>query len=137
MSNNNNPFPPLPPVHEWHEVPFGAIIPAGVPYAYAPLDREGLPGVNFKGSWYDFTHDPDSGLIRFTPNPIIPRLPLPAEAGARILAIFAEDRDEAPEMLTRDKDGIWRERGGIPYYADEIARWAPLPESPAWREVAE
>lgn len=137
MSNNNNPFPALPPIHEWHEVPFGAIIPAYAPYAYTPLGGEGLPGVNFEGSWYDFAHDPDSGLHRFTPNPIIPRLPLPAEAGTKILAVFAEDRDGVTVVLTRNKDGIWHDRGGIPYYADEIVRWALLPEGLDWREVSE
>ena len=98
MSNNNNPFPPsLPPLHEWHEVPFNRTIPAGTPYAYAPLDDDGLPGVNLKGEWCDIAHDPVCGLRRFTPSPILPRVPLPTEAGSQILAIpWVAYGDEVP-----------------------------------------
>ena len=136
MSNNNNPFPSLPPLHEWHEVPFNRTIPARTPYAYAPLDGEGLLGVNIGGAWDDLTHTPEIGRRRFTPSPILLRVPLPTEAGSQIVAIFKGD-DEVPVALVRAEDGAWRDRSGLPWYPDEIVRWAPLPESLDWREVAE
>ena len=135
MSNNNNPFPALPPVHEWHEVPFNRTIPARTPYAYAPLDDEGLPGVNLKGEWCDIAHDPVCGLRRFTPSPVLLRVPLPTEAGSQILAIL-QGAYEVPVALVRAEDGAWRDRSDLPWYPDEIVRWAPLPESLDWREVA-
>ena len=139
MGNNNNPFPALPPVHEWHEVPFGATIPAWTPYAYAPLDDEGnrVTGANLKGGWHDIAHDAAWGLRRFTPSPILPRVPLPTEAGSQILAIPRVVYGAAPVALVRAEDGAWRDRSDFPWYPDEIERWAPLPESLDWQEVAE
>ena len=108
----------LPNLSTWHRVPTGAVIPAGVPYAYA---YNGGITVDFEGYSCDVYIDPDDSP-RFTEHPIAP--PLPTEEGATILA--SSDERLPPRVLLTLEAGRWVNSHGVEWYNNEIYAWAPV-----------
>ena len=107
----------LPNLSTWHRVPTGAVIPAGVPYAYA---YNGGITVDFEGYSCDVYIDPDDSP-RFTEHPIAP--PLPTEEGATIVVSYD---DRPPRVLLELQDGRWITRYGDKFAVDQIRAWAPV-----------
>lgn len=119
-------LPILPPLHEWHPVPVGAIIPAKMPYMVRPAADE------FRAYLTGHSHDitlEDGYEPRWTPEPIAP--PLPTKEGAQILARFAGNGNYF--LLTRTSTGWARGRSSASTYFDsDILEWALLPADLVW-----
>ena len=115
--HEDQPSNELPNLSTWHRAPTGAVIPAGVPYAFT---YNGGITVDFEGYSCDVYIDPDDSP-RFTEHPIAP--PLPTEEGATIVA--SSDKHPPRVLLTRE-GGRWVNRYGVEWYVDQIHAWAPV-----------
>ena len=115
--HEDQPSNTLPNLSTWHRVPVGAVIPKGVPYAYAYDDRL---TVELDGYHHDATVSRDD-CTYYTERPIAP--PLPTEEGATILA--SGDKGPPHVLLTRE-GGRWFNRYGVEWSDYQIRTWAPV-----------
>ena len=118
MHNHNEvqPSNSLPNLSTWHRVPVGAVIPKGVPYAYA---YENCVTLRLDGTYVDITVLRD--IRYYTEHPVTP--PLPTEDGATILV--SGDTYPPHILLTREGDR-WVDHFGVRWYVDQIRAWAPV-----------
>ena len=115
-------LPILPPLHEWHQVPVGATIPAGTPYMIECL-------VFLGGAEYD-REVTSLTPPHWTPEPLT--APLPTKEGAHIIA--RRDGSSARFLLTRTSTGWASVTGSASTYFDsDILEWALLPADLVWR----
>ena len=91
MKNN------LPELSTWNQVPIGATIPAGTPYAYV---RQNCVTLGLGGAYADITVVRDGTY--YTEHPVTP--PLPTEEGATILV---SGDTYPPHILLTREGGRW------------------------------
>ena len=108
---NNN----LPDLSTWNQVPIGATIPEGTPYAYV---RQNCVTLGLEGNYVDI-EAPREGTY-YTEKPILP--PLPTEEGATILA---SGNDLPPHTLLTRQGGRWLTCYGAEWTV-KITSWCPV-----------
>ena len=112
MKNN------LPDLSTWHQVPIGATIPAGTPYAYH-YKEEGFFTVRLRHHLKEFPVL-DGEPTYYTEFPVTP--PLPTEEGATILA---SGNDLPPHTLLTREGGRWLTCYGAEWTV-KITSWCPV-----------
>ena len=116
--HEDQPSNELPDLSTWHRVPVGAVIPKGVPYAYAYDDRL---TVELDGYPRDATVSRDD-CTYYTEHPIAP--PLPTEDWATILV--TSQPGLPPNILLTREGGIWVNSYGAVWRVDQLTAWAPV-----------